>query len=388
MRDLLPTTQTQLRPGVIELSAGEPDPALLPAGLIQAAAERVLDTYGPGALAYGGRPGPLPLRAALAARISAREGRLIGPDEVYVTGGNSQALELVLTVFTRPGDVVLVEAPTYNLALGTMRDHPVELVGVALDEAGLDVGALEARLTQLKTAGRIPRFLYTIPTFHNPTGACLAGTRRRRLLELALEHELIVVEDDVYRELAYDHAAPAALWAADPAAPVIRLGSFSKSLAPGLRVGWLTARADLLQRFDAAGMLDSGGNVTQFAACIVAALLAGGGYDEHTAALRTAYTARRDVLAAGLREHLPPGCRFATPGGGFFIWVELPAGVRSRELLPVAEAHGVSFVPGGGFFADDDDGHLRLSFCLYGEAELAEAARRLGAALRRHLGRA
>ena len=386
MRELLPSTQTQQRPGIIELSIGEPDPALLPVALVQAGAREVLQQYGAGALAYGEGAGPLPLRTELAARISMREGRAAGPDDVYVTAGNSQALDLALTVFTAPGDVVLVESPTYNLALGIMRDHAVRVHGVVMDDQGLDVDALETRLRELRAAGRPARLLYTIPTFHNPTGVCLSPQRCRRLLALAAEHELIVVEDDVYRELGYDHPAPPALWDLDEAAPVVRLGSFSKSLAPGLRVGWLTARPDLRRRFDAAGMLQSGGCVTQFAACVATAVLAGGGYDAHVARLRAAYTARRDALAAALRHHLPAGCRYTTPGGGFFLWVELPPGVRSRELLPVAESCGVSFVPGDGFFAGGGDGHLRLSFCLYGEAELAEGGRRLGAALRRHLG--
>ena len=387
MCELLPLTQNDLRSGIIELSYGEPDPALLPVELVEMAAARVLREYGCGALAYGKRPGPLTLRRAIAARIADQEGPGVSEAEIYITGGSSQALDLILTVFTTPGDLVIVESPTYNLALGTMRDRPIEIMGVRLDQGGLDVNALETSLGELKAAGRRARLLYSIPTFHNPAGACLAAERGAHLLALAAAHDMIIVEDDVYRELAYEGPAPSALWTTDRDAPVIRLGSFSKSLAPGMRVGWVNARPDLLARFDAAGVLDSGGGMSQFAACVVALVLTSDGYNAHIGRLRRAYVSRRDALAAALDEHLPADSRFVLPAGGFFIWVELPHGVRAAELLPVAEAHGVSFAPGGRFSSDGDDGHLRLSFSLYDEKGLAEGARRLAAALQAHVRR-
>ncbi len=377
----VPTTQNDLRPDVIELAFGEPDPSLLPAELIAAAAARVVSDLGRGVLAYGKRAGPRPLREALAARIATREGRHVSPDDVYVTAGNSQALDLVLGVFTQPGDLVLVESPTYSLALRTMRDHPVDIAAVRQDGGGLDVDDLRALLERLASQGRAARLLYTIPTFHNPAGTCLEDARRRSLLDLAREHGFLVVEDDVYRELAYDHEAPPALWCMDPDAPVLRLGSLSKSLAPGLRVGWVNARADLIHRMDAAGVLDSGGSVAQFAACVAALSITDAAYDRHVERLRGVYASRRDALTAALREHVPAG-RFAVPGGGFFIWLELPAGVPAGGLLPFAERHGVAFAPGPRFCLDGGDSRARLAFSLYDEDHLREGARRLGAALR------
>lgn len=259
---------------------------------------------------------------------------------MLVSGGNSQALGHVLTVLTTPGDVVLVESPTYNLALGIMRDHPVEVVGVSLDEDGLQLGALQATLAELCAVGKRARLLYTIPTFHNPAGVCLSAQRRQDLLAIAAERGLVVVEDDVYRELVYEGPAPPALWALRGEAPVVRLGSFSKTLAPGLRVGWINASAGPLERLAAAGVLKSGGCVSQFGGSVVARLLASGGYDQHVAELRRTYASRRDALAAALREHLPAGCSFATPAGGFFIWLTLPAGLAATVLLPMAEARG------------------------------------------------
>ena len=374
-------TQNVLRPGFVELAYGEPDPGLLPVEDVRRAAAAALDRFGPAAIAYGSSEGPHALRAALAERIAAHEGVPLSADEVVVTGGNSQALEQALTVFTAPGDVVLVEDPTYNLALLTMRDHPVDVVGVRHDGEGLDVAALTAILDALRADGRGARLLYTIPTFHNPTGACLSHERRVQLAALARREDLTVIEDDVYRELVYDGEAPVSLWSLDHESPVLRLGTFSKSLTPGLRVGWVTGRADLRQRFATAGMIESGGCPSQFAAAVAAALLDGDGYDRHITALRAAYASRRDALVAALREYLPAGCGFAEPAGGYFVWLRLSQGVSATALLPHAERHRVSFIPGCRFSTADADDHVRLAFSLYDEGALAEGARRLAAAI-------
>ena len=374
-------TQNALREGVVEFAFGEPDPALLPVGLVRDAAARALGAGGAAALAYGSNPGPGSLRAAIAARTAAREGLALAADDVVVSGGNSQALDQALTMLTQPGDVVFVECPTYNLALGIIADHPLDVVGVPLDGDGLDVEALEAAVGEVKATGRRPRLLYTIPTFHNPAGVSLSAPRRGRLLELARREDLILVEDDVYRELAYTGEAPPALRALDPEAPVVRLGSFSKSLAPGLRLGWFDAPAPLRERLAGSGVVESGGCVSQFSAHVVAALLEAGAYGAHVAALRLAYASRRDALTGALRDHLPAGCGVTEPAGGFFLWLRLPAGLLASDLLPVAERHGVAFAPGRRFCTDGDDRSLRLAFSLYDEASLAEGARRLAAAI-------
>jgi DNA-binding transcriptional MocR family regulator len=375
-------TQNQLREGFIEFAFGEPDPALLPVGLVRDAADRALmGSDAPGVLAYGSTPGPQALREAIAARTLAREGLKITAEDILVSGGISQALGQVLTDLARPGDAVFVESPTYNLARGILADHPVAVTGVPMDAEGLNLDALEAAVRAARGDGRRPRLLYTIPTFHNPAGVSLSAARRERLLELARREDLVVVEDDVYRELAFDGPAPPALRALDPEAPVVRLGSFSKSLAPGLRLGWIDAPAALRDRLAADGVLESGGCVSQFPAHVVAALLAAGAYGAHVAALRLAYASRRDALAGALREHLPAGCSFAVPAGGFFLWVRLPEGLTAAALLPAAERHRVGFAPGARFCTDGDDGSVRLAFSLYDEASLAEGARRLGAAI-------
>jgi DNA-binding transcriptional MocR family regulator len=375
-------TQNDLRDGFVEFGFGEPDPALLPVGLVCEAAQRALGAPdAAAALAYGSGAGPEALRAAIARRTAAREGLRLAAGDVLVSGGNSQALGQMLTDLTRPGDAVFVEDPTYNLALGIIADHPVEVIGVPLDAEGLDVTALAEAVARVRAADMRPRLLYTIPTFHNPTGVSLSLSRREQVLELARREGLILVEDDVYRELAYDDAAPPALRALDPEAPVIRLGSFAKSLAPGLRLGWIDAPPELREQLSADGVLESGGCVSQFSAAVVAALLEAGAYGAHIAALRTVYASRREALAAALREHLPAGCAYALPAGGFFLWVALPEGLTATALLPVAERHGVGFAPGGRFSAGGDDTSVRLAFSLYDEASLAEGGRRLAAAI-------
>jgi DNA-binding transcriptional MocR family regulator len=225
-----------------------------------------------------------------------------------------------------------------------------------------------------------------VPTFHNPTGACLAPERRRALVELAAEEGFLIVEDDVYRELAYDAPAPPSLWRLAPPGVVARLGSFAKTLAPGLRLGWITAHPADVARITGGGLLDSGGGLNHFTAVTVGAVCTSGDFDAQVARLRAAYRERRDALAGALREHLPPGCELQAPGGGFFQWVRLPAGLDAAELLPHAEAAGVAYIPGARFHLDGGGANtLRLAFSLYPPAELREAARRLGMAVRSHI---
>ncbi len=383
----LPIIQLTLREGILDLGWGHPDGALLPVEAMRRAAARALEHYGADTLAYGDAHGPGPLRAWLVARIAAREGRAPDPSELMITGGASQGLDLVCALLTRPGDVALVESPTYHLAVRILRDHPLELVPVPRDEGGLRLDALEQIVAGLRRSGKAPRLLYTVPTFHNPTGISLAGERRGALVELAEAGDFVIVEDDVYRELSYDGPAPASLWSMAPAGRVVRLGSFAKSLAPGLRLGWLTADAATVARIADGGLLDSGGGVNHFTAMAVAALCEAGDFDAQVERLRAAYRERRDALVAALREHLPPSCAVDSPAGGFFVWVRLPQGADASALLPAAERAGVSYIPGARFHLDGAGANtLRLAFSLYGPAELREAARRLGGALSELLG--
>jgi DNA-binding transcriptional MocR family regulator len=379
----LPTIQLIRRPGIFELGWGHPNAALLPVEGLRQATNEALDRWGADALNYGADQGAGPLLAWLAERIGRAEGRAPAQDEIMITGGVSQALDQICTLCTQPGDIVLVESPTYHLAIRILRDHPLELVPVPADDSGLRLDALAAAIAKLRRAGRQPRLLYTVPTFHNPTGTSLVAERRKALAELASTEGLLVVEDDVYRELSYDGPAPPSLWSLAPAGAVVRLGSFAKSLAPGLRLGWLTAGAATTGRIIDSGLLDSGGGVNHFTALIVAQFCASGRYNQQIAQLRAAYRARRDALLAGLSTYLPPGCEWTMPGGGFFVWVRLPQGLDTAELLPRAEAAGVAYIPGARFHtAGGGANALRLAFSLYKPEELLDAAARLGDVIR------
>ncbi len=378
----LPVVQIVHRPGVLDLGWGHPDPAVLPVTALQRATATVLARYGADALAYGAERGPGPLIEWLCTRLMDTDARAPEPADVVITAGASQALDLLCSLCTTPGDPVLVESPTYHLAVRILRDHPLDLIAVPSDADGIDVAALEALLERMARRGKQARMLYFVPTHHNPTGVCMSLERRRALAALAAQYGVLLVEDDVYRELSYDAPAPPSVWSLAPPGTVARIGSFSKSLAPGLRLGYLTADASLTRRLIGSGLLDSGGGLNPFVALTVAEVCTSGDFDRTIAHLHATYRERRDALADGLRDYLPPGCRFTVPGGGFFQWVELPEGIDAGALLPCAEKTGVSYLPGSRFYLDAPRHNtLRLAFSLYPPHQLVEAARRLGKAI-------
>jgi DNA-binding transcriptional MocR family regulator len=381
--DIPQSTQMVLREGFCEFTWGQPDPDLLPVTEMRRAVETGLATYGPAALSYGAAEGAWPLLGWIRERVERIEGYSTGLDECLGTAGNSDALDQICTLFTRPGDVALVESPTYHLALRIMHDHGLDLHAVPLDDDGLDVGALQTTLRSLKRAGKRARLLYTIPTFHNPSGVSLTPDRRRALVDLAVAEDLLIVEDDVYRELVYDGSAPPSLFGLAPRGTVMRMGSFAKTLAPGLRLGWLNASAAQVRRIADGGLRDSGGSPSFFTGMMVAALCRSGDYDRQVSRLVSAYRSRRDALASALAEHLPQGCRFVSPSGGFFLWVSLPSAVDAEALAPRAEAHNVTFIPGARFCIDGRGTNcLRLAFSQMKPEALIAGARRLAAALK------
>jgi DNA-binding transcriptional MocR family regulator len=377
----LPDIQLALRPGIVEFGWGHPAAELLPVDGLAAATAAAL-AAGPNALAYGAEQGPGRLIAALAAWLERQEGQPVTAERIFVTAGVSSGLDLLCGLLTRPGDTALVEAPAYHLALRIFQDCGLELIPVAADAAGLRPDALGQALETLQASGRSPRFLYTTPTFGNPTGICLAAERRAAIVALTEAANCVVLEDDVYRSLWYDAPPPPPLAAYGRTEGVIRLGSFSKILAPGLRLGWLSASPEIVQRCVLSGVLDSGGGQSHFAAHVAAAFMAQGRLEAHVAQLRAAYQARRDTLLAALAYYLPGDCAWLAPGGGFFVWVRLPEGMDSAAFLPLAEAHGVSFVPGARFAPGGGcSDYFRLAFSLLAPAEMALGAERLGRAI-------
>ncbi|SOD70967.1 2-aminoadipate transaminase [Jatrophihabitans sp. GAS493] len=361
------------RPGVISFAGGLPAPELfdLP-GLRDAFATALSDDAGRRSLQYAPTEGNHELRELVAARLTDRE-LPTAPEHLLVTTGSQQALTLVATALLDPGAVVAVEEPTYLAALQSFQLAGARIVPVAGDRDGILPDALAAVIRRER-----PTLLYLVPTFANPTGRTLTAPRRRAVAELAEAHGLWVVEDDPYGELRYAGQRLTPL-AAEPAAAgrVVYLGSFSKVGAPGLRLGWLRAPADLLARLtvvkQAADLHTS--TVDQAAA---AAYLRTHDLNAHIETLRTEYRRRRDAMTAALPRVLPPGSEWSEPDGGMFVWVRLPGAVDAAALLPVALSHEVAFVPGAPFYAaEPDPATLRLSFTAHTPGEITEGMRRL-----------
>jgi 2-aminoadipate transaminase len=382
--------QAIMRPGIIELRWGDPDPRLIPVGAISDAMRWVTDEVGAAALNYGLNEGPGAARAAFAEHITAFEGRAVDLPQIAVTNGCSPSIQLLFAHLVEPGDVVFMEDPGFSLGIRMARDSRLGLMAVPLDADGLDVEALAQAVRDVRASGRRPRMVYTVATFHNPTGVCMSEARRRRLVELAVEEDLIVVEDDAYRELWYDEPPPPSLWrlAGDVDGAdehVIRLGSFSKTLSPGLRCGWLTSGPGRVLEFTERGVLDSAGCMSQFGSLVCARLMLEGVYPANVQYLRGHYSARRDALVEGLTASLPAGCRFERPAGGLFLLVRLPDGLASADLVAAGEANGVGFMDGNRFAIDRSDRGIRLGFSMYPPDELREGAARLGRTIREAL---
>jgi 2-aminoadipate transaminase len=368
VRDLLALTA---RPEVISLAGGLPAPELFDLDGWRAAFDVAV---GRRTLQYAPTEGDPALRAAIAGRMTDR-GLPTAPDELLITTGSQQALALVATALLRPGAVVAIEEPTYLAALQCFRFADARIVPVASDEEGMDPVALAEVLRDSS-----PALVYLVPTFANPTGRTLSAARRRTIAALAAEHDTWVVEDDPYGELRYrgEPVPPLALGAKR----VLYLGSLSKIGAPGLRLGWLRAPAELMPTVviakQAADLHTS--TVDQAAA---AAYLAATDLDAHVVMLCREYLARRDAMIAALPATFPSGTTWTDPDGGMFVWVRLPAGLDATTLLPAALAENVAFVPGAPFYATTPDrATLRLSFTTSPPEEIAEGMTRLGRAVR------
>lgn len=327
---------------------------------------------------YWGSPSMVRLGHLLAERSAAR-GIAVPQDGLMVTAGAAQALDLAARALLGPEDLVAVEAPTYMEALEMFRNYTDQIIGYPVDQDGLQVEALAADLIQRRREGRpLPKLLYTIASFQNPTGATLSLARRRRLLELAEEFDFLILEDDAYGELSFGQP-PVPLKALDRAGRVIYVGSLSKIVAPGIRIGWVVAEPELvtamrLYKKDLDHPLGWG---------IAAQYLSGVDMEARVAGLRTAYRQRRDQMLDSLRREMPDGVTWTEPEGGFFVWIRVP-GVDTVELLPRALAAGVAYVPGKYFYFGGDEGRecLRLSFSYLPAEDLQRGVALLASVLR------
>lgn len=355
---------------LIDFARGHPSEDLLPLGLLREAARSRLAGNDISPLQYGPEQGDAGFRELLAGVLEEETGTHVDPSRLFVTSGASQALDLICTLYTKSGDTVLVGEPTYHLALELFANHGLLVKGVDSDGEGPRLEALEDALGRWK-----PALLYLVPSFGNPTGTTLAPERREKLLELVRRHQLLVVADEVYRLLNFKGSPPAGL-ASEDNEQVVALNSFSKILAPGLRLGWIEGPSGVLDRIEQSGLLQSGGGLNPFVAALVSELLGSGALTEHLGALREAYAVRAAALAGALRQEMPT-VRFNTPAGGYFIWAQVP-GTDSAALQPQAHDLGVSYAPGERFSSRSGlKDHYRLAFAHYSPAELEEGVARL-----------
>jgi 2-aminoadipate transaminase len=362
------------RPEVVSLAGGMPNLAGLPMDVLGELAQRVITTQGTTALQYGSGQGDETLREQIL-EVMRIEGIHAHPDDVVVTTGSQQALDLVTRIFVDPGDVVVAEAPSYVGALGVFRAYQADIVHVPMDADGLIPAALESTLATLASEGRRVKLLYTVPNFHNPAGVTLSAERRPQILEIARRYGVLVLEDNPYGLLGFDGDPIDAMRSIDDEG-VIYLGSFSKTFAPGYRVGWAVAphavREKLVLASESAILCPS--NASQLA---ISAYLSTCDWLGQIKSFREMYRERRDAMLGALAEHMPDSS-WTVPDGGFYTWVKLPDGLDAKDMLPRAVTARVAYVPGTAFYADGQGrDHMRLSFCYPTPERIREGVRRL-----------
>ena len=363
------------RPEVVSLAGGMPFLDALPLEAVGDLIGALVRDHGAQALQYGSGQGYPVLREQIC-EVMALEGIAGSADDVVVTVGSQQALDLVTRVFCDPGDVVVAEAPSYVGALGTFAAYQAEVVHVPMDADGLVPAALRETLAALATAGKRVKFLYTVPNFHNPAGTSLALARRSEVLEICRSAGVLVLEDNPYGLLGFDAAPVPALRSLDDEG-VLYLGSFSKTFAPGLRVGWVLAphgvREKLVLAAEASVLCPPA--LSQMA---VSQYLATQPWQQQIKVYQEVYRERRDTMLEALETLFPAGSAWTRPGGGFYVWVTLPPGLDAKKMLPRAVNARVAYVPGTAFFADGTGAdHLRLSYCYPEPARIREGIRRL-----------
>jgi 2-aminoadipate transaminase len=365
----------------IALTGGVPDPESLPFDDLAEAARTVMEREGRLALQYGGPQGFLGLREWLAERVGRADGLSLGPENITITNGSAGALANVCETFLDPGDVVMAEAPSYPGAMRTIRAQGARLETVPVDAEGLRPEALAETVEALSRSGARPKLLYTIPNFHNPTGATLSLERRRAVLEIAQRHRLLIIEDDAYGEIRFEGEGVPSLFALSGGNGVLKVGTFSKTLATGLRVGWVAAAqeaTDFLVRM----RFDMG--TSPWIQRLVAEYVSRGLLDRHLPQVVEIYQRKRDAMTAALAEHCAPYVRWRPPSGGFFLWLETGRRVKPEALREAAALEGVAYVSGDTFFVDRSGSQfIRLAYSYVGEQEIEEAIRRLGRALKR-----
>jgi 2-aminoadipate transaminase len=374
MRDLMAITA---RPEVISLAGGLPDTSTFPPESFAAATRRIAEESCARALQYGPTEGLDETKACIVETMAAEGMRVDGEDLIVTTGGQ-QVIDLVTKALIDPGDVVIAEGPTYPGAVPVFSSYEADVVQVDMDSEGMRVDLLENVLDRLEREGRTPKFVYTVPSFQNPAGVTLSAPRRKRLVEVARERELLVLEDNPYGLLRFEGEQPETLYSLDGGLYVMYLGTFSKTLSPGIRLGWVAAPAPVLEKINL-GKQAADLCTSTLSQLMVQAYFEQGRWRDYVASLVELYRGRRDTMLEALAEHFPPQAEWTRPAGGLFVWATLPDFIDTTDLLARALRENVAFVPGEAAYLDGRGrSSLRLSFALCDHDEIREGIRRIG----------
>ena len=375
IREILKITE---RPEIISFAGGLPAPELFPIEAIKRVSQLVLDESGAKALQYSATEGFAPLRDWIAKRMNSRLGTTFDADNVLITAGSQQALDLAGKLFLDEGDVVLCESPTYLAAITAFRAYGCEFTEITTDDEGMDMAALEKAL---KTIDRV-KMIYMIPDFQNPTGRTWSLARRKELARLAAQYGVVVIEDNPYGELRFEGEFLPAVKSFDPDNGILCTGTFSKIFCPGYRIAWIAGDKEVIRKFV---MAKQGTDLqcNTLAQMEIARYLELYDIDEHIEKIRETYRIRCQIMVESMEKNFPAGVSFTRPQGGLFAWVELPAHVNARQVLDECLKKNVAFVPGGAFFPNG--GHentLRLNFSNMPEERIREGITRMGEVLR------
>ena len=374
MRDLMAVTA---RPEVISLAGGLPDTSTFPPDTFAAVAQRIATESCAKALQYGPTEGLDETKACIA-EVMAAEGMRVDHEDLIVTTGGQQVIDLVTKTLIDPGDVVIAEGPTYPGAVPVFSSYQADVVQVDMDSDGMRIDLLEEKLDRLDRDGRRPKFIYTVPSFQNPAGVTMSLPRRRRLVEVAHERELLVLEDNPYGLLRYEGDAPTPLLSLDGGIYVMYLGTFSKILSPGIRLGWVVAPPPVLEKINL-GKQAADLCTSTLSQLMVQAYFEESRWRDYVESLTEVYRARRDTMLDALAEHFPRQAEWTRPAGGLFIWATLPDFIDTTNLLARALRDNVAFVPGEAAFLDGRGRNsMRLNFSGSDEDAIREGIRRIG----------
>ena len=373
------------RPEIVSLAGGMPNLSALPMGMMADVVHNLISTNGAEALQYGSGQGHPKLREQIC-DVMALEGIRANADDIVVTTGSQQALDLISRIFIDPGDVVLVEAPSYVGALGTFHQYEASVVHVELDSNGMVPEALRQAIKSVRAEGRKIKFLYLIPNYQNPSGVLLPADRRTEILEICRKEEIFVVEDNPYGLLGFDRPSPNAMRAED-SENVIYLGSFSKTISPGLRVGWALVPPSLKEKL----VIASESSIlcpSNFTQLTISNYLADQPWRDQIASFCNLYKVRRDAMLESLTEHFPASATWTKPGGGFYVWVTLPPEIDTKAMMPKAIVAKVAYVPGTAFYADGlGSWAMRLSYCYPTPERIREGVKALGGVIKQEIER-